>query len=146
MEKLVQKYIKYLYIILFVVILIQLVIVASEAIALGLHYDSLLFMIFSAINIMLLFDGIKHNHKQQFTECKFDAKILRYTIGLLMGTHMLLYFKDGFNWVAFFDHILITSATILMLNFRIKTIEQLEDMANHFIKNNVISPKKKEGE
>lgn len=141
MENLVQKYIKYFYIILVSIISVQLLMVVFTVLTTGLQCDTVLFMFLSVTNILVLIDSIKHNVKQQFTECKSDAKVLRYTIGLLMGSHMLLYFRENFNWVVLMDHIMITAITIVILNYRIKTIEHLENMVSHFAKTNVLDQK-----
>lgn len=137
MEQLIQKYIRYFYITFVSIILIQLLIVVFSMLTKGLRIDALVFASLSIVNIMLLIDSIKHNIKEQFTECKTDAKILRFTIGLLMGSHMLLYFKEDFNWVVLMDHVMIVITTVITLNYRIKTIEHLENMVRHFAKDDV---------
>ncbi len=141
MERLVEKYIKYFYITLVSIILMQLIVVVVAVLTSGLQYDTFMFMFFSVTNILLLIDSIKHNIKQQFTECKMDAKILRFTIGLLMISHMVLYFKDTLNLIVLMDHIMITATTIVILNYRIKTIEYLENLVCHFTEDKVLDRK-----
>lgn len=141
MERLIQKHIRHFYIILASVITIQLLIVLITLFVTGLHCDTFLFIFFSVMNLVILGSSIKHNLRQQFTECKTDAKVLRYTIGLLMASHMILYFRENFNWVVLMDHILITVATIGTLNYRIKTIEHLENMVGHCLKTKVLDRK-----
>lgn len=135
MEQLTQKYIKYFYIILIIIILVQLASIIFNTLMMG--YISLgvfVLMFLSVLNIMLLSNSIKHNVKQQFTECKYDAKILCFTLGILMLCHMLLMFKTDFSFIVFTNYLASMIGIEMILKFRIKSIEHLEKMANQFVK------------
>ena len=135
MEQLTQKYIKYFYIILIIIILVQLASIIFNTLMMG--YISLgvfVLMFLSVLNIMLLSNSIKHNVKQQFTECKYDAKILCFTLGILMLCHMLLLFKTDFSFIVFTNYLASIIGIEMILKFRIKSIEHLEKMANQFVK------------
>lgn len=139
MEQLIQRHIKYFYVAFACVIFVQLILVIFAMLNNRLQYDALAFISLSIVNIILLIDSIKHNIRQQFTECKVGAKILRFTIGLLMASHMLLYFRDAFNWVTLMDHIMIAVIAVIILNYRIKTIEYLEKRVSHLPKSDIVN-------
>lgn len=135
MEQLTQKYIKYFYIILIMIISVQLASIIFNTLMIG--YISLgvfVLMFLSVLNIMLLSNSMKHNIKQQFTECKCDAKILCFTLGILMLCHMLLLFKTDFSFIVFTNYLASIIGIEMILKFRIKSIEHLEKMANQFVK------------
>ena len=89
MEQLTQKYIKYFYISLIAIISVQLINVIFGILMSGFQLKEVMLLFLTGTNIILLIDSTRHNIKQQFTECKYDAKILRFTIGLLMLFHMI---------------------------------------------------------
>lgn len=138
MEQLTQKYIKYFYITLIIVISVQLASIIFNILTIGrITLESFVLMFLSILNIMLLIDSTKHNIKQQFTECKCDAKVLRFTLGILMVFHIALLFKNNFSFVIFTDYLASTIGIEMILNFRIKSIEHLEKMANQFVKKTI---------
>ena len=135
MEQLTQKYIKYFYIILIIIILVQLANIIFDILLIScIKIESFVLMFLSVLNIMLLSNSIKHNVKQQFTECKYDAKILCFTLGILMLCHMLLLFKTDFSFIVFTNYLASIIGIEMILKFRIKSIEHLEKMANQFVK------------
>ena len=89
MERLMQKHIKLFYTILLIVILVQFVGTIIETITGGFLCGTIISVMLFLINVILLIDAIKHNVKQQFTECKEDARILRFTLALLAVFRML---------------------------------------------------------
>ena len=136
MEYLTQRYAKYFYWILIVIILLQLV--DTILITLGGDCPIMMFvLIFLAIiNIMLLWNSIKFNTKQQFTECKVTAKILRFTIASFLLLHALC---SGVNPYTFIlsDTVIGVVIIELGLSYRIKTIEHLEEMANEYVREKI---------
>lgn len=129
-EQLMQKYIKYFYIVLIVIIAIQLLGTVIETLVSGLQCGALVSMILFLVNIILLTDAIKHNLKQQFTECKEDARILRFTLGLLALVRMLACCHVSLDWIALTDYIMILCVIEIILAHRIKSIEHLEKLAS----------------
>ena len=135
MEQLTQKYIKYFYIILIMIISVQLASIIFNTLMIGhISLGVFVLMFLSVLNIMLLSNSMKHNIKQQFTECKCDAKILCFTLGILMLCHMLLLFKTDFSFIVFTNYLASIIGIEMILKFRIKSIEHLEKMANQFVK------------
>ena len=130
MEQLTQKYIKYFYISLIAIISVQLINVIFGILMSGFQLKEVMLLFLTGINIILLIDSIRHNIKQQFTECKYDAKILRFTIGLLMLFHMI----ESTSLIIFANYLISIVAIEIILAFRIKSIEYLEKMANQFAK------------
>ena len=134
LEQLMQKYIKYFYIVLIVIIAVQLLGTVIETLLSGLQCGALVSMILFLVNIILLTDAVKHNMKQQFTECKEDARILRLTLGLLALVRMFACCHIELDWIALTDYIMIISVIEIVLAHRIKSIEHLERLANHVTK------------
>lgn len=130
MEQLTQKFMKYFYIALLVIIVTRLVGTVVTTITMSFQSESLISIVLLIVNTLLLVDSIKHNIKQQFTECKSDAKILRFTLGLLITFHMLAYFEAHFDWAILTDHMMILAVVEVMLTHRIKSIEHLEKLAS----------------
>ena len=130
MEQLTQKYIKYFYISLIAIISVQLINVIFGILMFGFQLKEVMLLFLTGTNIILLIDSTRHNIKQQFTECKYDAKILRFTIGLLMLFHMI----ESTSLIIFANYLISIVAIEIILAFRIKSIEYLEKMANQFAK------------
>lgn len=137
MEQLTQKYIKYFYISLIAIISVQLINVIFGILMSGFQLKEVMLLFLTGINIILLIDSIRHNIKQQFTECKYDAKILRFTIGLLMLFHMI----ESTSLIIFANYLISIVAIEIILAFRIKSIEYLEKMANQFAKEKELNQK-----
>lgn len=129
-----QKYIKYFYIVLTVIIAVQLLGTVIETLVSGLQCGALVSMILFLVNIILLIDAMKHNVQQQFTECKEDARILRFTLGLLALVRMFACFRFELDWIALTDYVMIIGVIEIVLAHRIKSIELLERLANHVTK------------
>ena len=137
MEQLTQKYIKYFYISLIAIISVQLVNVIFGILMSGFQLKEVMLLFLTGTNIILLIDSTRHNIKQQFTECKYDAKILRFTIGLLMLFHMI----ESTSLIIFANYLISIVAIEIILEFRIKSIEYLEKMANQFAKEKELNQK-----
>lgn len=137
MEQLTQKYIKYFYISLIAIISVQLINVIFGILMSGFQLKEVMLLFLTGTNIILLIDGTRHNIKQQFTECKYDAKILRFTIGLLMIFHMI----ESTSLIIFANYLISIVAIEIILAFRIKSIEYLEKMANQFAKEKELNQK-----
>ena len=137
MEQLTQKYIKYFYISLIAIISVQLINVIFGILMSGFQLKEVMLLFLTGTNIILLIDSTRHNIKQQFTECKYDAKILRFTIGLLMLFHMI----ENTSLIIFANYLISIVAIEIILAFRIKSIEYLEKMANQFAKEKELNQK-----
>ena len=133
MEQLTQKYSKYFYIMLIVTIIIQLLDTIFTTVSEGLKLQLFILILLSITNIMLLINSIKFNIKQQFTECKINAKVLRVSLILLIVFHTIC-IKSAFGKIAIRDYILSTAIVELVLTYRIKSIEYLEKLASRFSK------------
>lgn len=133
MERLMQKHIKCFYITLLIIILIQFVGTIIETIARGFLCGTIISTMLSLINVILLTDAIKHNVRQQFTECKEDARILRFTLALLaLFRTVSCTCSDNFDWIRLTDYIMIIGVIEIVLTHRIKSIEYLESLASKF--------------
>ena len=131
MERLMQKHIKYFYITLLIIILIQFVGTIIETITGGFLCGSIISMMLFLINVILLTDAIKHNIKQQFTEGKEDARILRFTLALLAIFRMVsCTCSERFDWIRLTDYVMIIGVIEIVLAHRIKSIEYLENLAS----------------
>lgn len=130
MEKLMQKYIKCFYVTLLVIILIQFVGMIVTTVLSGFRCGEIISVMLFLINVILLTDAIKHNVRQQFTECKEDARILRITLALLAIFRMVSCSCGGFDWIRFTDYIMIIGVIEIVLAHRIKSIEHLENLAS----------------
>lgn len=130
MEQLMQKYIKYFYLVLIIIIAIQLLGTVIETLVSGLQCGSLVSMVLFLVNTILLVDAIKHNLRQQFTECKEDARVLRFTLGLLALVRMFACCHVEFDWITLTDYIMIIGVIEIILAHRIKSIEYLEKLAS----------------
>jgi hypothetical protein len=133
MEQLTQKYSKYFYIMLIVTIIIQLLDTIFTTVSEGSKLQLFILILLSITNIMLLINSIKFNIKQQFTECKINAKVLRVSLVLLIVFHTIC-IESAFSKIAIRDYILSTAIVELVLTYRIKSIEYLEKLASRFSK------------
>lgn len=136
-----QKYIKYFYIVLTVIIAVQLLGTVLETLVSGLQCGALVSMILFLVNLILLIDAIKHNVRQQFTECKEDARILRFTLGLLALVRMFACCHVSLDWIALTDYVMIIGVIEIILAHRIKSIELLERLASQVAKEDALDQK-----
>lgn len=136
-----QKYIKYFYIVLTVIIAVQLLGTVIETLVSGLQCGALVSMILFLVNIILLVDAMKHNVQQQFTECKEDARVLRFTLGLLALVRMFACFRAELDWIALTDYVMIIGVIEIVLAHRIKSIELLEKLARRVTIDDIPSQK-----
>lgn len=131
MERLTQQHIRIFYMTLLTIIIIQLVGTIVEVIIGGFLCGTIISIMLFLVNIILLVGAMRHNLKQQFTECKEDARILRFTLALLALFHMLSCIcAEHFDWIRLTDYIMITGVIEVMLSYRIKSIEHLENLAS----------------
>ena len=131
MERLTQQYIRIFYMTLLTIIIIQLVGTIAEVIIGGFLCGTIISIMLFLVNIILLVGAMRHNLKQQFTECKEDARILRFTLALLVLFRMLsCTCAEHFDWIRLTDYIMITGVIEVMLSYRIKSIEHLENLAS----------------
>lgn len=136
-----QKYIKYFYIVLTVIIAVQLLGTVIETLVSGLQCGALVSIILFLVNIILLIDAMKHNVRQQFTECKEDARVLRFTLGLLALVRMFACFRTELDWIALTDYVMIIGVIEIVLAHRIKSIELLEKLARRVTIDDIPSQK-----
>lgn len=141
MEQLMQKYIKCFYFVLVIIITGQLIGTVIETLLFGMQCGSLVLMLLFLANIILLMDALKHNVRQQFTECKEDARILRFTLGLLALARIFSCFFVNFDWVTITDCTMIISVIEIVLAHRIKSIEHLERLASQVTKKDTLDKK-----
>lgn len=145
MEGLMQKHIKLFYTTLLIIILIQFVGTIIETITGGFLCGTIISMMLFLINVILLTDAIKHNVRQQFTECKEDARILRFTLALLALFRMVsCTCSDSFDWIRLTDYIMIIGVIEIILAHRIKSIEYLENLASKINRSRTLDQKGEE--
>lgn len=135
MERLIQKYIKYFYGTLIGVTMIQLVDVIVKTIQGHTECSTFILIFLSIVNLVLLIGSLLYNIKQRFIECKNNAKILRFTISILMGLQALLCYRNDHSIVSLCDHFMTVVIIEIVLSYRIKSIEYLEKRADQFTKN-----------
>ena len=136
MEQLIQKYIKYFYITLIGVTIVQLVDTIVKTVQGNPECNTFVLIFLAIINVILLISSLIHNMKQQFTECKTNAKILRLTIAMLMILQTFVCYKINHNIVILGNHLMTIVVIEIVLNYRIKSIEYLEKRADKLAKNN----------
>ena len=136
MEQLIQKYIKYFYITLIGVTIVQLVDTIVKTVQGNIECNTFVLIFLSIINIILLISSLIHSMKQQFTECKTNAKILRLTIAILMILQAFICYEMNHSIVVLGNHIMTIVVIEIVLNYRIKSIEYLEKRADKLAKNN----------
>lgn len=141
MEMLVQKYFRYFYIILIIGILLQMVNIVVTGITISIGYRMFITIALSVLNLILLMNDIKFSLKQQFTESKLLAKVLRFTILPLLIFQMWLCLLRGYNGIVLGDYLMSIAIIEVTLTFKIKCIKHLEEMANQFAKDNILDKK-----
>lgn len=133
MERLTQQHIRIFYMTLLTIIIIQLVGTIAEVIIGGFLCGTIISIMLFLVNIILLVGAMRHNLKQQFTEGKEDARILRFTLALLALFRMVsCTCSDNFDWIRLTDYIMIIGVIEIVLTHRIKSIEYLESLASKF--------------
>lgn len=136
MEQLIQKYIKYFYITLIGVTIIQLVDTIVKTVQGNAECNTFVLIFLAIINVILLISSLIHNMKQRFTECKTNAKILRLTIAMLMALQAFICYEMNHSIVVLGNHLITIVVIEIVLNYRIKSIEYLEKRADKLAKNN----------
>lgn len=136
MEQLIQKYIKYFYITLIGVTIVQLVDTIVKTVQGNTECNTFVLIFLAIINVILLVSSLIHNMKQRFTECKTNAKILRLTIAMLMLLQAFMCYEMNHSIVVLGNHIMTIVVIEIVLNYRIKSIEYLEKRADKLAKNN----------
>lgn len=136
MEQLTQKYIKYFYITLIGVTIVQLVDTIVKTVQGNAECNTFVLIFLSIMNIILLISSLIHNMKQRFTECKTNAKILRLTIAMLMVLQAFICYEMNHSIVVLGNHLMTVVVIEIVLNYRIKSIEYLEKRADKLAKNN----------
>lgn len=134
MEQLIQKYIRYFYVTLIIIISFQLIDTVFTTLEKNAPCNTFILMFLSVINIVILIGSMLHNSKQRFTECKVNAKILRLTIALLVGLQAFICFRTHPNLVSLGNHLMTIIVTEIVLDYRIKSIEHLEKLADKLVK------------
>lgn len=134
MEQLIQKYIKYFYISLIGITVIQLIDTIINTIQGNTECNTFILIFLSIINIILLISSLINNIKQCFTECKMNAKILRFTIAMLIGLQAFLCYKINSSIVLFGNHFMTIVVIEIVLTYRIRSIEYLEKRADQLSK------------
>lgn len=136
MEQLIQKYIKYFYITLIGVTIVQLVDTIVKTVQGNTECNTFVLIFLSILNIILLISSLIHNMKQRFTECKTNAKILRLTIAMLMFLQAFICYEMNHSIVVLGNHLMTIVVIEIVLNYRIKSIEYLEKRADKLAKSN----------
>lgn len=134
MEQLIQKYIKYFYISLIGITIVQLIDTVIRTIQGNTECNTFILIFLSIMNVILLISNLIHNKKQRFTECKTNAKILRFTIATLIGMQAIICYKTNSSIISFGNHLMTIVVIEIILNYRIKSIEYLEERANKLTK------------
>lgn len=132
MEKLVQQHIRYFYYVMIIGIFVQLLSVVCSVLRKHVNLEIFGLMFLSIINIILLVNNLRHNIKQRFTECKISSKILRYTLGMLLLLQCTICYTATGSIMMLFNHIMAIGVIEIVLTYRIKTIEYLENLANKY--------------
>lgn len=141
MEQLLQKYIKYFYITLIGVTIVQLVDIIIKTVRGHTECNTFILIFLAIINIILLISSLVHNMKQRFTECKTNAKILRMTIAMLMISQAVICYEVNHSIVALGNHVMSVIIIEIVLNYRIRSIEYLEERAGKLAKKTNTTPK-----
>lgn len=139
MEQLIQKYIRYFYIALISIISIQLIDTIVATVTGNVHCSTFGLMLLSVTNLILLSGSLIYNINQRFTESKINAKILRFTMALLVGLQTWLCYKANPDIIALGNHIMTIIITEIILNYRIRSIEHLEKLASQFVNKDILS-------
>lgn len=136
MEQLIQKYVKYFYITLIGVTIVQLVDTIVKTVQGNTECNTFVLIFLSIINVILLVSSLIHNTRQRFTECKTNAKILRLTIAMLMLLQAFMCYEMNHSIVVLGNHLMTVVVIEIVLNYRIKSIEYLEKRAEELAKKN----------
>ena len=134
MEQLIQRYVKYFYLSLIGITLMQLIDIIIKTIQGNAECNTFILIFLSIINVILLISSLIHNLKQRFTECKTNAKILRFTIAMLIGIQAFLCYKDNPNIISLGNHLMTIVVIEIVLTYRIRSIEYLEKRADKLAK------------
>lgn len=132
MEQLVQKHIRYFYLTLIGGIMMQLLSTIRAVLFKAVGWEEFVLMFVSLANLILLFNNLRHNYKQQFTECKISSKILRFTMGLLLALQAMICYTATGSIVMLLNHAMMVGVVEIVFTYRIKTIEYLEDLASKY--------------
>ena len=135
MEQLIQKYIKYFYLSLIGITIVQLVDTIVKTIQGNTECNTFVLIFLSIMNVILLISSLVHNIKQRFTECKVNARILCFTMAMLIGLQAFLCFKSNPSMVSLGNHLMTIVVIEIVLDYRIKSIESLEKRADRLAKN-----------
>ena len=134
MEKTTQRYTKYFYVILLIAVIWQLLEVIMRAIRMDVTYTTIILLILSIINIIIVGSSLKHNIKQEFIECKATAKIARITVGLFVIVQAFSINKYNLNWITLSNQLTSLCMIEAWLSYRIKSISHLEELARDYSK------------
>ena len=134
MEKLIQKYAKWFDIAMIAIILLQLVDAIYITLTYCIHCESVISVVLSVINIILLHNSLRCNKTQQFIEWKVNAKMLRYIIGIFILFHIAVCIMRGVNFMALGAHLMNLLTVETVLTYRISSIQHLENLANKYAK------------
>ena len=132
MEPLLQKYAKYFYITLICVISLQLLTMTIKTLCGEMQVELCAQVFLYILNLILVCSNMRNSIKQQFVECKANAKILRFTLALLLTLQAVICFKTNPDWVILGNHILMVVIVEIVLNYRIRSIEYLEKLVDQF--------------
>lgn len=141
MEQLIQKYIKYFYVALIGIILAQSTGVIAKALTSGFECNVFVLTFLSIINLILLSSSLIYSIKQRFTESKANAKVLRFTMSLLILAQSMVCFRVSHDFIMLGNHLMNMVILEIVLNYRIKSIEHLEHLANRFVNENGLHQK-----
>lgn len=134
MEQLIQKYIKYFYATVIAIIAAQLIDVIIVLLLGSVSISAIVLMLVSALNLVLFGNCMRHNVNQRFVECKMDLKVLRITVIPLMICQILFCLSKGLDLIMLMNHIGIVILVELILTYRIKNLDYLENLVDQYMK------------
>lgn len=134
MEQLIQKYIKYFYATVIAIIAAQLTDVIIVMLLGSVSISAIVLMLVSALNLVLFSNCMRHNVNQRFIECKMDLKVLRITVIPLMICQILFCLSKGLDLIMLMNHIGIVILVELILTYRIKNLDYLENLVDQYMK------------
>ena len=134
MERLIQKYARWFDIAMIVIILLQLVDAVYVSLTKCIPCEAIMSVVLSVVHLILLSNSLRCNRTQQFIEWKANAKMLRYTIGLFILFHIVVCIMRGFNMLELGSHLMNLLTVEIVLTYRVNSIQQLEDLADRYIK------------
>lgn len=132
MEKLSQKFMLYFYITLVVSIVLQLINTIVISLKLGAIIPAIALIMMSIVNLIILDASLLHNIKQQFIGSKAMAKVLVFTLPLLLICQIVLNSAGPMSMSEVISRITTLSIAEIALIYRIKTIDELEIRANKY--------------